>query len=776
MLRIWISKNKPETATDFPRPAAGGSFFRKASPSVFSSYRPVQAVLLLTIMASLGLSGCASNSANARTAPVPAPAISGAASVAVAPARETPDPAFLSSNAASEASEFIRLGRESMADSAWFEASEYLDSAMAHLAQLETLPSLASRQRLAVEAYQDSVREWLVESVSQSARLGGEAEDLSEYLDQEIEEVSFASLEDLEALLPRLPNRNYGLPVPSPLPPAVLQAMKVFTGSGRGYFEKWLQRKSRYEGMITSKLDERGMPRDLIYLAMVESGFNPKAWSHASASGLWQFISPTGRRYGLHDDWWEDARRDPVRATDAALDYLEDLYADFGDWHQAMAAYNCGEGRIRRQLRADPQLSYWDMSLPSETRFYVPKILAAMIIGNNPASFGFRLEENAAPPLAFDTVTVTRCLPLSGIAQAVGIDEDALRALNPSLRRWCTPPGRARYTVYVPQGTREIYYSNHHNIAPETRVTVQRHVVTRGQTLSGIARKYGVSLAALRRANGLRGTKIRRGQALTIPGGETASPATVAAAPEKTVRAAAIRHKVRRGETLSGLAARYGVPMAAIKSANVIKGQIRIGQSLRIPAPAAAAPELRVETVAAAALPKVHTVRRGETLGGIARLFRVSVSALRRANGLTQRTILQVGQVLHIPAAASGLSDDEEASAPARSRKVYVVRQGDNLSELAERFGVPQAELQRWNGLRGHSLFVGQKLIYHSTALAYDDMRLASADASSEYYRVKDGDNLWDISSRFGQSVEDVKRLNDGLSEALHPGQRIRVR
>jgi membrane-bound lytic murein transglycosylase D len=793
MLRIWISKNKPETAADSLRSVAGGAFPWKAAISVFSAPGLKRAALLLTITSitsALGLSGCASNSSNARSAsPASAPAaVSRAVPVHVVPARETPDPAFMSSNTASEASEFIRLGRESMADSAWFEASEYLDSAMAHLAQLETVPSLTSRQRLSVEAYQDSVREWLVEAVSQSARLGGEAEDLSEYLDQEIEEVSFASLEELEALLPRLPNRNYGLPVPSPLPASVLQAMKVFTGSGRGYFEKWLQRKSRYEAMITSKLDERGMPRDLIYLAMVESGFNPKAWSHASASGLWQFISPTGRRYGLHDDWWEDARRDPVRATDAALDYLEDLYADFGDWHQAMAAYNCGEGRIRRQLRADAQLSYWDMSLPSETRFYVPKILAAMIIGNNPASFGFRPGENAAPPLAFDTVTVTRCLPLSGIAEAVGIDEDALKSLNPSLRRWCTPPGRSRYTVYLPEGTREIFYSNHHNIGSETRASAQRHVVTRGQTLSGIARKYGVSVASLQRANGLRGTKVRKGQALTIPGGgdvvvspvastPSAAPAAAqVAAVEKADRSVPVRHSVRRGETLSGLAARYGVSMAAIKSANVIKGQIRIGQSLLIPASGAAAPELRVETVAAAAVaPKVHTVRRGETLAGIARLFRVSVSALRRANGLTQRTILQVGQVLHIPAAARDLPDDEEVRAPARSRKVYTVRQGDNLSELAERFGVSQAELQRWNGLRGHSLFVGQKLVY-SLVQAYGDIRLASADASNEYYRVKDGDNLWEISSRFGQSVEDVKRLNSGLSEALHPGQRIRVR
>jgi membrane-bound lytic murein transglycosylase D len=704
----------------------------------------------------------------------------------------TPDRAFMSSITASEAAEFIRLGRESMADSAWFEASEYLDSALVHLAVLDSRPTLNIRQRGAVQLYQDSVREWLVESVSQSARLG-EAEDLSEYLDQEIEEVSFASLEDLEALIPRLPNRTFGIPLPTPLPHSVLQAMKVFTGSGRGYFEKWLQRKSRYEDLIGSKLDERGMPRDLMYLAMVESGFNSKAWSHASASGLWQFISGTGRRYGLHDDWWEDPRRDPVRATDAALDYLEDLYAEFGNWEQAMAAYNCGEGRIRRQLRTTPGITYWDMSLPSETRFYVPKILAAMIIGNNPASFGFRPEENAAAPLVFDTVTVTRCLPLSGIAQAVGVDEDILKSLNPSLRRWCTPPGRQRYTLYLPQGTREIFYGNYQSIEDETRTSLQRHVVTRGQTLSGIARRYGITMAAIQRANNLRGTKVHKGQSLVIPAsGEdfapsavsaasvvpmapVASSSTVSTAADKADRSVPFRHTVRRGETLSGLAARYGVSVTALQKANIIRGHLRLGQSLLIPPSGEAAPELRVETVASVA-PQVHMVRRGETLAGIARQFKVTVSALRRANGLNPRSMLQAGQRLSIPVVLGEISRDEEVRAPVRARKVYVVRSGDNLSKLADRFNVSQADLQRWNGLNGHALRVGQKLVYRVSSPVDGEMRLASADASNEYYRVKNGDNLWEISSRFGQSVEDVKRLNGGLSEALHPGQRIRVR
>src|SRR5690606_18992406 len=241
---------------------------------------------------------------------------------------------------------------------------------------------------------------------------------------------------------------------------------------------------------------------------MIESGFNPRAWSHASASGLWQFISGTGRRYGLKDDWWEDPRRDPVRATDAALDYLEDLYSEFGDWHQAMAAYNCGEGRIRRELRKDPALTYWDMSLPKETRYYVPKILAAMIIGRNPEVFGFQGAATAHAPLRFDTATVTRPTPLRGIAEAIGVPEDSLKSLNPALRRWSTPPGR-HHVVYLPEGTRDKFYANVDNIAAADVVSLERHRVRPGQTLSGLAARYDVSIAAIQAANGLRGTRLR---------------------------------------------------------------------------------------------------------------------------------------------------------------------------------------------------------------------------------------------------------------------------
>ena len=670
------------------RNANGVAMLRVAAPLAFS------------LMAAIFVGGCAFSANKSVSAQA-----SSSAENPVSPSVISPED-FLTREVAAEAAEFIRLGRESMSEAAWFEAAEFLDSAMTHLAILEVSEGLEPAETRAAEVWRDSVREWLVEAITQADRLGGGAEDMADYIDHEIEEVSLASLEDLEALIARLPDRNFELPLPSPLPHSVLQAMRVFTGSGRGYFEKWLLRRGRYEDLIIGKLEERGMPRDLLFLSMIESGFNPRAWSHASASGLWQFISGTGRRYGLKDDWWEDPRRDPVRATDAALDYLEDLYSEFGDWHQAMAAYNCGEGRIRRELRKDPTLTYWDMSLPKETRYYVPKILAAMIIGRNPAVFGFNTAGQEHPPLSFDTVTITKTLPIKGIAQVVGVTEDSLKNLNPALRRWSTPPGRDRYNLYLPAGTRDVFLANMDRIEVLPDVSMQRHRVTRGQTLSGITARYAVPMSEIRAANGMKNSRLRAGQVLTIP-----------------------------------------VPAA------------------------------RGETRVAAAAGGRHTVRSGETLSGIAARYRVSVSGLRRANDMQPSTILQAGRVLVIPGRGDDVaaaSEGQSSRSPATSvRRVHTVRAGETLSGLAARYGVSQASLRAWNGLRGHTIRVGQKLVYHSVR---EDVLVASSAEAGEYYRVRSGDNLWAISTRFGHSVDDLKRLNDGLTDALQPGQRIRIR
>ncbi len=568
------------------------------------------------------------------------------------------DSGFLASEIASGAAEYIQLGRESLSDSAWFDASEYFDSAMVHLSALEANDSLSLDVRSAARVYQDSVREWLVQSVTQASRLG-EADDLSDLLNQEIQEVPDSALKNLEESLKALPDQAFDLPLPSPVPQPVLQALRVFTGPGRGYFTRWLQRRNRYDSLISERLLERSMPRDLLYLSMIESGFNSNAWSHASASGLWQFISGTGRRYGLHNDWYEDPRRDPVRATDAALDYLEDLYAEFNNWDLAMASYNCGEGRIRKKLDHNPNQSYWDMNLPVETRFYVPKIMAAMIIGHNPAFFGFNPKEDIEPRLRFDTVTVGKCLALRSIAKIMDMSEDSLRDLNPALRRACTPPGRKSFVLYVPEGSAQTFYSNYDRMETAAATAWRRHVVGRKETLAGIAVQYGVSMESLQEANHLKKTQVRRGQIIVVPvsapvrGGGGVTPPRIATAS---------RYKVKKGETIYDIARRFQVSIYALREANGLSrsSKLRAGKVLSIPVKS---PSTDLEADSA---PKVVKASR---------------------------------------------------------HKVHVVRKGETLASIARKVGVKPDELKTWNGLRSDAVITGQKLVYHPSGTVMDALK-----------------------------------------------------
>jgi membrane-bound lytic murein transglycosylase D len=317
----------------------------------------------------------------------------------------------------------------------------------------------------------------------------------------------------------------------------------IFTGRQQDRMALYLKRSGRYEGMIRGKLRERGMPEDLLYLSMIESGFNPTAKSHASAVGLWQFIEGTGTRYGLRVDGYVDERRHPEKSTDAALDYLEDLHEQFGSWYLAAAAYNTGEGRVARVMRQvtgkerGKDADFWRIRsrLPSETREYVPLMVAAALIGKEPAKYGL---DGVARwmPLEHDEVQVPGGTRLETVAEAVGVTENEVKRLNPHLVRAMTPPGKKAYAVRVPEGRADRFASSFPEVqrraaqlaareAAEERAaaarraaSVRRHTVRNGESLWTIARRYDTTVKKVQAANRLGSrSRIRPGQRLVIP-------------------------------------------------------------------------------------------------------------------------------------------------------------------------------------------------------------------------------------------------------------------
>jgi membrane-bound lytic murein transglycosylase D len=296
-----------------------------------------------------------------------------------------------------------------------------------------------------------------------------------------------------------------------------------FTTDKRDDFTRFLERSGRYVPMISAKLEERGMPQDLIYLAMIESGFNATAYSHAAAAGIWQFISETGQRYGLDINAAVDERYDPVKATDSALDYLTYLHNRFDSWYLAAAAYNTGENRVGRIMREETgsekgsEESYYDIwhRLPRETRDYVPLMVAAARITKEPAKYGFDHVEMQAP-LAYEEIVVDPATPLVAVASAAGITLDAIRDLNPHFRMERTRNDK-RSVVRVPEGARTAFLVNWPQVRQESTLAFTEYRIRQGDSLLAIARQHGVSVQALRQENQLRNDRIVAGRTLRIP-------------------------------------------------------------------------------------------------------------------------------------------------------------------------------------------------------------------------------------------------------------------
>jgi membrane-bound lytic murein transglycosylase D len=302
---------------------------------------------------------------------------------------------------------------------------------------------------------------------------------------------------------------------------AVRQNLGLFSTRIREKFSQWLSRSGKYLDLMKDILKKKDIPEDMVFLSLIESGFNPYAYSIARAAGPWQFIASTARRYGLEINWWKDERRDPIKSTEAAADYLKDLYGMFGSWNLAMAAYNAGEGKIIKALRRSNADDYWDLlgtrHIKEETKEYVPKFIAASLIANNPKDFGFDdIQYNQ--PMRYDEVKVDAPIDLDVAAECAGADLDTIKKLNPELRRWCTPPDVPHYVLRIPEGTKETFLKNLANIPDEERFTIDRYKVKKGDTFRRIARKTGIPASVILALNSTEKIlPLRAGSTIYLP-------------------------------------------------------------------------------------------------------------------------------------------------------------------------------------------------------------------------------------------------------------------
>src|SRR5438105_4628706 len=370
--------------------------------------------------------------------------------------------------------------------------------------------------------------------------------------------------------------KNVSHDLPLTVTDQVLSFVNFFrTARGRDIVESGLRRVGRYREMISRVLREEGLPQDLIYLAQAESAFQPLALSRAGARGIWQFVAYRGQQYGLHHTWWIDERQDPEKATRAAAEHLRDLYGLFGDWYLAMAAYNCGPGNVQKAIERTGYADFWELYkrkvLPRETKNYVPIIVALTLIAKDAAHYNILADPET--PVPTDVVKPGRPIDLRLAAESIDVDVETLRALNPSLLRMATPDDPS-FELHLPQGTGEKFTREIAAIPPDKWISWRRHRVEPGDTLASIAKKYRVTPTAIAEANNMDRTAVLEpGTKLTIPATQR---------PSETKRLL-VSYRVRRGDTLAGIADRFNVNPEDVRRWNRLRSsRVSRGMVLRI--------------------------------------------------------------------------------------------------------------------------------------------------------------------------------------------------
>jgi len=416
--------------------------------------------------------------------------------------------------------------------------------------------------------------------------------------------------------------------------------------------EEVLQRGEPYLAYINKQVVERGFPTEITLLPFIESSYDPFAYSHGRAAGLWQFIPDTGKQYGLKQDWWYDGRRDIIASTAAALDYLDTLQQQFdGDWLLALAAYNAGGGTVSRAIQKNLEdgepTDFWHLDLPGETTAYVPRLLAISAIVSEPEQYGVELPPIGMAP-AFAVVDTQGQLDIAVAAALAGVSTEEIYRLNPGYNRWATHP-EGPHQLAIPAGRTSGFEENLAALPEAERVKLVRHKVRKGETLSHIAVKYRTTVAALRDTNKLKSTSIRTGSYLQIPvsAGDPsryAADGTELQPAKKSGGNSKLTYRVRDGDNLWNIARSHKVTVSQVSKWNQLDAAapLRPGQQLVIWKDGKAADSGRqVRAV-------TYTVRSGDSLYRISKKYNVSIKELRRWNNLPKDELLQPGQSLKL--------------------------------------------------------------------------------------------------------------------------------
>lgn len=603
--------------------------------------------------------------------------------------------------------------------------------------------------------------------------------------------------------------------------------LDYFQGPGRERFGRYLKRSGRYIPTMQKILSEHGIPPEVVYIAMIESGFSSGAYSRAAAVGFWQFIRGTGARYGLRMDQYVDERMDPVKSTHAAAGYLTDLYEEFGDWFLAFAGYNSGEGKVRGAISKYGFVNFWEMTsrgkdhFRPETKDYVPKYIAAAILATNPKKYGFNVEYDK--PIEYDLVKIDSQTDLETVAKCAKADYAEVTALNTELVMGITPPG-GTYSLRVPKGKGTSFLVAFEKLPKEERLarrydlTPSYHVVRKGDTLDSIAKRYGITEKAILAANRIKGkSHLKRGLKLVIPIKEMggASDRLVAS---KNLPSSAVKYRVKSGDTVSSIANKYGVRNEDIKNWNKLRSnKLTIGMKLKIYSGGPSA----IETVAVSSsteasssstsatkvgskmIAETYKVKRGDSLQAIAKNNGVSIEQLKKWNNMEDNK-LRAGDVLvvnqkELVGKSGGKLVKGEIEAPKVDKKIAVSSTSSRDVELEgiiqstkeaeadislpnneQESAAPEMSKENAPLMSDMSEPAPAPALKKAPVIVLDEKPAVVSSSKpapqTSGYTVKAGDTLYGIARKNNISLADLAELN-GLnrSAVLKPGVTLKV-